>query len=236
MPLRFAPRWYFTALTLAAVVLFVSLGSWQWHRGVSRRAVWQAFEQGTGEPVEATAASLGRLPRFARVRVTGQWDRDRQFLLDNISHAGRPGYEVLTALVLVDGSRLLVNRGWLPFGGYRDRLPDLAIADGGAQTLTGQLSTLPAPGLAFGRQPPASDGPWPRLTTFPTRAELEGALGETLHEPVLLLDAGSGAGYLREWSPPGVAPDRHFSYAIQWWLFASVAFGLYVSLNLKRVK
>ena len=169
MPLRFAPRWYFAALTLAAVVLFV----------VARHAgngIAVSAARPSGRPSSRAPASAdrghrrrasARLPRFARVRVTGQWDRDRQFLLDNISHAGRPGYEVLTALVLVDGSRLLVNRGWLPFGGYRDRLPDLAIADGGAQTLTGQLSTLPAPGLAFGRQPPASDGPWPRLTTFP---------------------------------------------------------------------
>ena len=66
-------------------------------------------------PSRASAATLERLPRFTRVRVHGEFDAARQFLLDNISHEGAPGYEVLTLLRLADGSHLLVNRGWLPF-------------------------------------------------------------------------------------------------------------------------
>ncbi len=50
--------------------------------------------------------------------------RAHQFLLDNMTHAGRAGYEVLTPLLLDDGRVLLVNRGWLPLpDGRRDELP-----------------------------------------------------------------------------------------------------------------
>jgi surfeit locus 1 family protein len=236
LALRFAPRWYFILLTALAVPAFIALGFWQWNRGEHRRDLWQQFERGDVAAVEANAASLERLPAFTRVRVTGQFDTARQFLLDNISHEGQPGYQVLTVLRLADGSGLLVNRGWLPFAGYRDRLPDIAFAAPEYLRLTGRISTLPVAGMAAGRQAPALAGSWPRLTSFPSHADLEAARGEKLLPPVLLLDAGSGPGYLRDWRAPGISPERNFSYAIQWWSFALLAVAMFVGLNIKRVR
>jgi len=235
MALRFAPRWYFVLLTAAVIPAFIWLGFWQWHRGEYRRAQWADFARADVAAVETSAATLPHLPRFTRVRVTGEFDATRQFLLDNISHAGAPGYEVLSVLTLADGSHLLVNRGWLQFSGFRDRLPDITLNAPGAQTLTGRLSTLPTPGIAAGREPPPMDGPWPRLTSFPLHDELQRALGVTLLEPVLLLDAAEGPGYLRDWQPPGIPPERNFSYAVQWWSFAVLALAMFIGFNLKRV-
>ena len=219
---------------LLVVPLFVSLGFWQWHRGEHRSAQWAEFSRTDVPAVEASAASLQRLERFRRVRVSGELDPQRQFLLDNISHEGAPGYEVLTVLRLTDGSNLLVNRGWLPFSGYRDRLPDIAFDAAGAQVLTGRLSTLPVAGMASGRQPPLLEGSWPRLASFPTREELQRSWGGALLSPVLLLDADGGPGYLRDWRAPGISPDRNYSYAVQWWSFALLAVAMYIGLNLKR--
>jgi surfeit locus 1 family protein len=235
LALRFAPRWYFILLTAAAVPGFIALGFWQLHRGEHRREVWQQFERSDVEAIEANSSTLAKLPVFTRVRVWGQFDAAHQVLLDNISHEGQPGYEVLTVLRLADGSALLVNRGWLPFTGYRDRLPDITF-ELPAGYVTGRLSTLPVPGMAAGRQAPATSGPWPRVTSFPQHVDIESALGGKLLPPVLLLDAGSGPGYLRAWQAPGISPDRNFSYAFQWWLFALLALGLFVGLNLKRMK
>jgi surfeit locus 1 family protein len=230
----FNPRWYFVLLTAAAVALFVSLGFWQWHRGEYRSAQWQDLARADLPAVEVTAATVARQPRFSHVVVHGEFDVKRQFLLDNISHAGSPGYEVLSVLKLADGSRLLVNRGWVPFAGFRDQLPDVRLADEGTQRLAGRLSNLPVAGIASGRQPPEPAGTWPRVTSFPTHEQLEQALGEPLLAPVLLLDADSGPGYLRDWQPPGVPPERNYSYAVQWWAFALLALGLFAGLNLKR--
>lgn len=221
-------------ITAAVIPLFVGLGFWQWHRGEYRSAQWADFARADLPAVETSAATLSRLPRFTRVRVSGEFDATRQFLLDNISHDGVPGYQVLSVLRLADGSRLLVNRGWLPFSGYRERLPDITLA-AGAQTLTGRLSTLPTPGIAAGREPPPLEGGWPRLTSFPLQQELQRALGEPLLAPVLLLDAGAGPGYLRDWRPPGISPERNYSYAVQWWSFAVLALAMFIGFNLKRV-
>jgi surfeit locus 1 family protein len=229
----FRPRWYFVLLTAVAVALFVVLGFWQWHRGEYRSAQWQAFASAGVPAIETTTATLGSLPRFAHVYVRGEFEQ-RQFLLDNISHAGAPGYEVLSILRLGDGSRLLVNRGWVPFTGYREQLPEVGLAAEGVQRIAGRLSNLPVAGIASGQQAPPAEGSWPRVTSFPTHEQLQQSLGEPLLAPVLLLDADSGPGYLRDWSPPGIPPERHYSYAVQWWAFALLALGLLIGLNLKR--
>jgi surfeit locus 1 family protein len=52
---------------------------------------------------------------------------------------------------------------------------------------------------------------------------------------LLLLDPKLPDGYVREWTPPGLPPDRHFSYAIQWWGFALVLLVLYFGLNFRKV-
>jgi surfeit locus 1 family protein len=236
MARRFAPRLHWIVLTAALLPLFVSLGTWQWNRGQARQQQWDEFTRGGQEVVDASAASLARLPRYTRVRVAGRLDGARQFLLENMSHRGAPGYQVLTVLQLAEGSRLLVNRGWLPFSGYREQLPDVRLPEGGGRSgmLTGRLAALPVAGLASGRLAPAAQGRWPRVASFPTMAQLEAAYGAPLLPVVLLLDAESGPGYLREWRPSGLPPGRHIGYAVQWWCFALLLLVLFVALNLKR--
>lgn len=233
MSLSFRPRWMFTVLAAASVAAFLGLGQWQWQRGVARQASWEAFERTDAPAQPARPAGFAQLPRFTRVEVRGHWDSARQFLLDNISHDGKPGYEVISLLRLEDGQWLPVNRGWVPFGGYREILPDVSLAADGPVTITGRLSVLPVAGLASGRQAPAREGTWPRVTSFPTIAELAQAAGDPLLPQVLLMDPGVGQGYVRQWRPPGMSPERHFGYAVQWWLFAATVFGLYVALNLR---
>jgi surfeit locus 1 family protein len=232
---RFAPRWYWILTTAAVVPLFISLGFWQWHRGEHRREQWDSFARADVPAVEASATDVARLPQFTRVRLAGVFDAEHQFLLDNVSHEGAPGYEVLTPLKLVDGSHLLVDRGWVPFTGYRDRLPAVAFdAAATPAAVAGRVSALPVAGLAAGRVAPPQDGPWPRVTSFPDMEQLAAAYGAPLQPVLLLMDADSGPGYLRDWRPPGMSPERHFSYAIQWWSFALLAVAMFVGLNLKK--
>jgi surfeit locus 1 family protein len=222
-------------LAVAGCALFTSLGFWQWGRGVHRAQVWADLARGAAAPpIAVTGERLAALPRLARVRVEGRYDGAHQLLLDNITREGRPGYEVLTPLDLAGGVTLLVNRGWVPFSGYRDRLPDVTLALQAPVTLEGRLDRLPVAGLASGSVAPRADGSWPRVTAFPTTGALTQVLGRPVAEPVLLLDAASSEGYDRRWPPPGVPPERNFSYAIQWWSFAALALALFVLLNLEK--
>jgi surfeit locus 1 family protein len=218
---RRRPRaWLFALLALAGCVLCVRLGVWQWHRGQDAQTAWQTFARGAGRLVSVGAAPLTDLPLYQRVAVTGELDGARQFLLDNRSYQGNPGYEVLTPLTRSGGTPLLVDRGWVPFSGSRARLPQIDVTTTGPVTLTGRIGLLPSAGLAFGRAPP--EGAWPKVTAFPTMDELATALGQTLEPRVLLLDPQAEQGYVRDWQAPGMSPLRHFAYAIQWWCFAAL--------------
>lgn len=217
---RFAPSWLMTLLTIALCLAFVRLGQWQWDRGVHRQAEWDAFARGADAPVPLGGQSLRSVARFKRISVVGRWDAAHQFLLDNRSHGGLPGYEVLTPLDLGDGRVLLVDRGWVAFTGSRAHLPQITILGPRPVSVAGRVDNLPVGGLALGHAAPAADAVWPKVTSFPTLAELGTALNHTVEPWMLLLDPASPEGYVRDWQPPGLSPLRHWSYAIQWWGFA----------------
>jgi len=234
---QFAPSWHMTLLTLVLLGVFVSLGQWQWNRGVDKRVLWDRFEHSAVPVYSARPPNLDEVPRYSRVAFSGRYQSQRQFLLDNRINNGRPGYEVLTPVTTSDGRWILVNRGWVPFSGYRDRLPEISMHGGGTATISGYVDELPSAGLASGRAAPGADDPWPKVTAYPTHEELELALGEKLARRIVLLDRGiTGYGdYVRAWSPGGLSPDRHFSYAIQWWGFAVVLLVIYFGLNFRKV-
>jgi surfeit locus 1 family protein len=178
--------------------------------------------------------ATSELPRFAQVRLQGDYDGEHQFLLDNISHNGLPGYEVLTPLRLSDGRTVVVNRGWVPLTASRSQLPEVRFESAAGQTPTGRLDNLPVAGIALGHVPPAPGASWPQLTSFPTMADLSAALGKPLQSRQLLLNPGEPFGYVRDWHPPGLGPARHLSYAIQWWSFGALALVLYGYMNWQR--
>ena len=226
-----------TLATLLLLALFVSLGRWQWHRGEARQQTWADFDREIQLPPVDAPSRFDDAPRFRAIRLRGHFDGEHQFLLDNRFYKENVGYEVLTPFIVNDGRRLLVNRGWVPFLGYRDKLPDVslphdALAD--ELIITGRLDELPAAGLASGRAPPSTDASWPKLTSFPTHDELVLALGDKLDHRILQMTSGPG-NFEHEPTPPGLPPVRHFSYAIQWWGFALVLLVLYFGLNFRKV-
>jgi len=232
----FAPAAGWTLLTLAASALFIRLGLWQWHRWAESDAAWTRFARGADVVQPLGEHALADLPLHQRVSVTGRLDGQHQFLLENRSYQGRPGYEVLTPLMRATGGVLLIDRGWVPFTGARARLPDVALSGETSVTLTGRVADLPSAGLASGRAAPQSADPWPKVTSFPSAQQLAGALGVPLGPRILLLDPTAPDGYVRDWQPPGVTPLRHLSYAIQWWCFAALAVVVWAVMSVRRAR
>jgi surfeit locus 1 family protein len=226
--LRFAPRLVPTVAALAAALLFAALGNWQLGRAAEKRALAADFAR-PGLTLELGAPTAG-MPRYQRVMARGRYDAAHQFLLDNMSDAGRPGVQVLTPLLLGNGSAVLVNRGWRPFGATRQSLPDVAVPDG-PRAVTGRLDELPRPPIDLASPPAAG---WPRLVQYPDIEELSSALGRELHPRVILLDPAEPDGYARDWAVPGTAPERHLAYAVQWFAFAALAIAIWLATGLRR--
>ena len=226
--LRIAPRPFATAAATGAVLLFVALGNWQLGRAGEKRALHDEFSRaGPVMPLSSTAAPA---PRYQRVSARGIYDASHQFLLDNMTHEGRAGMDVLTPLLLADGSAVLVNRGWVAFGATRDSLPEIGVGQD-PRAVSGRLDQLPRPLIRLEAAPARG---WPRLISYPRIEDLAAALGRELHPQLILLDAGAPDGYVREWRVPGTTPDRHLGYAIQWFAFAATAVAIWIALSLKR--
>lgn len=225
---RFAPRPVATIATVAAVIAFAALGNWQLGRADEKRALAADFRrQDAATELPPSGAAVGR---YQRVVARGSYDGARQFLLDNRSRAGAAGIEVLTPLLLGDGTAVLVNRGWLPFGADRRRLPEVAV-DTGPRRVTGRFSELPRAPVELAA-PPSSR--WPRLVNYPKAAELAAMLGRELRPGMILLDPGEPDGYARDWQLAGTTPERHLGYAVQWFALAATAAAIWIALSLKR--
>ncbi len=225
---RFAPRPLPTLVAAIAVVACVGLGEWQLGRAAEKRVLAQDFARG-GPALEWRQLPAGA-PRYRRVSASGHYDPEHQFLLDNMSHAGIAGVEVLTPLLLDDGRAVLVNRGWQSFGATRADLPP-ATVDSEPRRITGRIDELPRPGVRLAA-PPATG--WPRLVQFPQIGELSDALGRTLDPRVILLDPTESDGYLRDWTIRGTTPDHHLGYAVQWFSFAALAGAIWFALSLRK--
>jgi len=225
---RYIPRPLATVATLGAVLVFIALGEWQLGRAAEKRALAASFT-GAGPALEWRKLPADA-PRFQRVTARGHYDPDRQFLLDNVSHAGRPGVQVLTPLVLGDGSAVLVNRGWLPFGATRQDLPAVTVT-GESRSVAGHLDELPRPAIELEAAPATG---WPRLVQFPRVEELSSLLGRELDSRIILLDPAEPDGYVREWVVPGTTAERHVGYAVQWFAFAALAVAIWFVLGLRR--
>jgi len=225
---RFVLRPIATAVTAGAVFLFVLLGNWQLGRAAERRALDQDFSA-AGPALPLPPAGIA-VSRYRRVAAHGSYDSAHQFLLDNMSEAGRAGVHVLTPLLLADGSAILVDRGWAPFGATRDSLPDVAVP-AVSRTVAGRLDELPRPGIELAA--PAGRG-WPRLTSYPKMPELAAALGRELRPQRILLDPREPDGFVRNWNLAGMTAERHLGYAIQWFAFAATAVAIWFALGLRR--
>src|SRR5881227_3857435 len=230
----FVPSAGFTVVALLLCALCVRLGAWQWHKGMQREQEWTRFARGADQVIALGARAVSDVPLFQRVSVTGRLENARQFLLDNRTYRGRAGYEVLTPLTRAGAAVLLVDRGWVPFSGSRARLPEIAFEAAAPVTLSGRIAELPSPGLASGRSAPEARAAWPKVTSYPSLAELSAALGAPLAARIVLLDPQAPFGYLRDWQPRRMAPLRHLAYALQWWSFAALALIVWAIMSTRR--
>ena len=208
------------------------LGLWQLDRAAGKEEQQAALE--AGRAVTVNEAALGNLPReFARVDIEGRYDSFHQFLQDNRTHRGQPGYFVITPFRTAGHGAVLVNRGWIPAGPDRAVLPEIGVP-GGEQRLRGTIR-LPREDLFVLGDTGYTAAGWPRVVQ---RVEIDAAarsLGYSLATWLVALDPDAPHGYLREWkAAPGLSPDRHRGYAFQWFSLAAALFVIWVVVNLRR--
>jgi len=232
--LEFAPGRWPTVITLVVFGLLLSLGFWQLDRAADKRALLAQYHAGAGAAPLRLDAKLHSVEglQYQLASATGSYDAAHQFLLDNRTHNGVAGYQVLTPLRLKRGAAaVLVNRGWVPLGTSRDVLPPIPV-DGTERTVTGRISQPSLKGFTLGEEQPRRG--WPYRIQRTDIDRLANELGYPLLPLELLLNPDQPDGYVREWHPLTFGPERNVGYAVQWFSMAAVLVIIYLAVNLQK--
>ncbi len=232
------PRWIGGAvLAVVAAAVMVLLGNWQHDRygeRVARNARVAAGAAAAPAPLASvlTPPSVAGTPgpgpgdaaAWSKVTASGRYDTANEILVRGRSVHGSVGFEVVTPLLLGDGTAVLVDRGWNPPapGGAMAR-PDVPAAPGGEVTVVGRVHASESrPGPVERR-----DG------RIQVRRVSMAQLATQLPYPVY-----GGYVLLTEQTPAadpafvGIPVEQQSAlqnggYAIQWWIFAAMVLAAY---------
>jgi cytochrome oxidase assembly protein ShyY1 len=215
--LFFTRRWLgFLCLTVAAAAVMVTLGRWQWERYELRSDINARISAGmSAAPVDYAAG----MKEWTRVSVTGEFDPNLEILVRNRTVEGKNGYEVVTPLLLADGTAVLVDRGWVPPhpSGPVEK-PAVPPAPSGTVTISGRIrATESDPRVEL------RDGQWQaRRIGVP---EIASKLPYRVAPGYVTADDDS-----TDLVPIPVSKQNdwlNFGYAFQWWIFAAGSFFAY---------
>lgn len=237
---RFRAKFWPSLIMGLIVVLCLLLSHWQWQRYHLKQALSAGYQaQITAPAVDlrqalATVPAKLSTPLFLSVRVSGQYDNQRQIVVDNHSHQGRAGYEVLTPFLIDNdpNTAILINRGFIPSGRYWHDLPDLRVATTHFK-LEGFLVT---PEAAF------KLGPAIEVVSNPMRVARIDVAALQAHYPyhllpyVLLLKPKQSGAYVCDWSYPPLFAQRSLGYTFQWLALAMVAMIAWLVISIKRIQ
>ena len=221
---------------LLGVAATARLGVWQLDRAAQKVALQTALETRQALP-PLPAATLARTAEQAavqhqrRIVVGGRWQPAQTVYLDNRQMNGRPGFYVVTPLVLADGSALVVQRGWLardPQDRTHVNAPPLPAGD---VQVAGRIAPPPARLYAFAGE---DDG---RIRQNLDLAGYALESGHALRPLSLVQEDGpltAADGLRRDWPHPAADVHKHYGYAFQWFALAALIGGLYVWFQLIR--
>ncbi len=205
-------------LAAGAAIVCIRLGFWQLDRHKQRAAQNAVIEQRLGEnPIDALLDLDPDSHEYRRARAEGVFDYSREVIEQGRVVNGVPAVYLVTPLETQNGSVLLVERGYALSPDARGvdvatlREADSVVVEGVLVRLDG--GTLP------------SDTTWPIYVRRADPAALQPLFDETLKPLVLRrtvmpsgLPRGLGAAPL-----PQLTGGPHLSYAVQWFLFATIA-------------
>ena len=215
---------------LLAVVAMVTAGFWQLHRLSERRDRNSAITSRDQLPIAEVqdlvgiddAYDVGDDLEFRPVRVVGVYLPGDQVLIRNRTNQGSAGFWVLTPLRLQTGVVVAVNRGWIPHGTGTGASPaDFAPAAGEVEVIGLVRATVTAAGL---QQSDPSGGVLAEMAR-PDLARLSQQLDAALLPVYVQLQAQlpSAVDLPVPVPPPDLGEGSHLAYAVQWFVFATIA-------------
>ena len=222
------------SLIITTLVLLISLGFWQLDRADEKRAIEDQIDSAnSGDVGLVTSVEFLKDKEYYHVRLQGSYIGDKQFIYDNQIVDQISGYYVLTPFILKGASKaILINRGFIPWSGRRDKLANVDIGE----KLTEVKVQISIPVKRMELKVSETTGDFPVLIQALDLDEMSTIASLDFVSVVGLLNPESENGFVRQWEPYTGSIERHIGYAVQWFLMALVLAFIGIRLALKQRK
>lgn len=234
---NFKPGIIPTIITLLVLPVLLNLGFWQLDRAEEKREIIKLFKkQNEAGPLLITGEKkINKNLNYRDSKVEGHYVSEKLIFIDNKIHQGKSGVYVLTPFKIKNSEySILINRGWVAMAADRSSLPKIKT-DRRALSLTGKIKILTEKPFTVGEQFQSNQG-WPALMQWINVAEIEKKSQLKLLPYIFLLDNDAQTGFVRNWKPVILLPEKSTSYAVQWFSLALALLVIYIVVNLKKVK
>jgi surfeit locus 1 family protein len=221
-------------LITATFAFLVSLGFWQLERADDKRNIEASIKQANTGSVELIKKEEGlQSKEYYEVRLQGKYLSDKQFIYDNQIVDQVSGYYVLTPYALEGQSKaILINRGFIPWNGRRDKLADIVI---GQETREIKVQ-ISKPIKRMELKPSEVGIQFPVLIQSIDLQDMADRAKVDFSSVIGLLDASASNGFIRKWEPYTGSIEKHIGYAVQWFLMALVLAIIGIRIAIKQRK
>ncbi len=213
-------------VALVAIVGFALLGMWQLSRHEDRMRLDRSLEERLDAPPISLGDLLASVPALAAaeyrpVAIEGTYLTSDEVILQARSLDGRSGHEVLTPLLLADGTAVIVDRGWVPIDAAG---PPVVGAEppAGSVAITGYARQSQTRS-GFGPVDPAA-GTLDRISRVDLdrlQAQIDVPLQPLWVQLAQQAPPQQDLPLVVDPPQPGGGPP-HLSYAVQWFAFAAI--------------
>jgi len=220
------PRWIaLTAFLLIMIYLFIRLSDWQFDRYNTRIQNNEITTTAlSSEPINLTDLSqVSELKDWQKVSINGEFINSDAKLLRRQYLESSLGFWVITPLKLDNDQVILVNRGWIPIAESSTSQQEIPSSPQGDVTIIGYVQTL-----KDNRSEP-EDLPLNQINYLNSNNFSSQPLSTNFLQLASMSPMDNQVAII---PLPELSNGPHFSYAIQWILFAlMLPIGWYVLLK-----
>lgn len=241
----FSPSLLGMALTIVCIPLFIKFGLWQYHKAEQKQQIQNAYNQAKTDsaqnfPLGVSSKSELEIEdwKYKKIAVTGTYNTQYQFLLDNQVEGERAGYHVITPLKIENTEQyVLVNRGWILAKDKHSELPTFETPSG-VQKIVGQAWVPSKKIFTLEDKTQAAESNktlqavWQNMDI----AKYQRLVPFAVSPIAIKLDAQSdGGGFVRNWQVPVERIATNMGYAYQWFGFALATLLIFIYMSVTKV-
>lgn len=230
-------NWPMVIFTMLVFLLLIKLGFWQIDRALEK----EQRQQRISELSERQALSLAQVLTLSGlkdgindlpIQLKGDFVADKIFLLDNQPNKSRLGYRVYQ-IIESNGDAILVNLGWVQGSIDRSILPEVSPITG-QHTIVGHVREVEV-GIQLQAQN-LTNPSWPLRVQQIELDKFSQLIGKKLLPFVVYLDKKETIGYIKNWQPIVMPPEKHRAYVFQWFSLALAWISLMIWAAIKTSK